>query len=837
MSRSRRLADLVLVLRIAARLLRRRRSWSSLAPLAFSSFTLTGIFVLFGALTLSSSQVAERDLGRFEHFAGFGTTSVRPGDGTVAEDLDAALRRAQAGDPMVSLVTLDGGTMPGMSGRSQLHLREASWQDRPFPERYALTRGRWARSPGEAVLVNAPASAPKLGQRLALLSGRVQLRLVGFADDKYYNATEALTSPGTWASLRSDIADDFPAFRATSVVFWSKGDPTLVLPALREGLAKHTSDSREQLDRALQASLTSKTSIVRDLPRYSLGELPLVYAVPSLLLPALATAVLLTLEAPWRRRTSRLLTGVGLRGSIVGLPLVVYTLLRAFGAVALGFVLGYPVGTAAAHIVGVAFDEPLGDIMFPWSPLVRSMLAAGLVVAAAFWAQAASRGQNATTSSLRHKRRGAVVTSGRHLTSVAALCLAMVLVSRLSDITDAMFVTGALSASLLLFSPEIVAWVLDKMPERDRRMTLALRQMRSNQPRVVFATVLLACVSGTAFGFVTLLDSMIRTSEAALAPSVQAGQLLVQDTSSLTNAPAGPIVRAVQEGSAPTQPPVELRRAFDSSGTFVTVAGGYKPLLVLDSSADAARLIGQPLTDPQQRTLENGGVVVWEGGVFPPGRAPDRTTMAGLKAPMQRADIPVSTAVVEPYRWRQGVDGVVLASTAKRWRVPVANGALLFTGLDRASVRRALRTVADRGLDTAAVDVYVEPEPPIPPTTLRISTLLTSLLMAGILVLLTRTQTHALRNHVANLIRIGLPPGWGRGVLVRQLVIMFGLGLTMGALMAGIPVLAFRLLVPSLILDVPWAEIVTLLIGVAGTIALVTWTGVRRLELTRGLEW
>lgn len=815
--------------RIALRLLRKRKAWASVLPLAFACWIITAMAVVFTGLTLSPAQVADRDVGIHDYSAGFGIATIKPGDDEAAVILGSATQSSGASHVMTSLVTLMAGQFPGQRGESQVRLREAVWTDKPFPTRYELTDGRWPRSAGEAVVLND--QTVETG-RISLLSNQIQLTVVGHAIDKYANAKELLTAPGTWKTFPPDAMKEFPGFTATPVVYWSGSEPDVVLQAMAESLSANP----ELLDRELRTaktddlvyylstSLLSRREAEADSPKYALTDLPILYGVPSLVLPGLGVCLMVAVEGQWRRRMVALLAKVGLSGSAVAQTTWWYFVIRAGFAVLLGTILGYPTGVFVTRAAVRVTGSPEGTYPLPWPTLVLLLVVAVVVCTVAIWSL--SREPKMTSRSWEARR-----TDARHLIAVAFLCASLYWTTRITDVGNAFLLMVFVSGGVLMMLPEIVSRILRLIPRQGRQSNLAFRQLLRYQGRATAAVALVTVVTATAFGFLTVFDSIARTASGQLSSPVARGQILLDRPDEAFRLPSKKVLDAVSHALGGDTGKI----IWSLSGTregHVSLAGDLKPIAIVQSTNELESLTQMSLSDDQSATLSDGGVLLWEGVAFPPGRAPDFVQLSDSKVA-----IGAETLTLPPYQWRQGSSGVVLSTTAEERGWDSTPESWIYVDVNAAQVDAALDSVSDRGLDTEMVTTYREPDPAIPPVELRVSAVLLTLMMAGVLLFIIKAQTDSLRVYLQTLSRIGLPPSWIRGVMIRQLACIFTMGLTLGFFMSGIPLLALRTLAPSIMVAIPWQEVLTILGSVAVTIALVSWVSLRRLQPAKALEW
>jgi hypothetical protein len=819
---------------MATLFMRRRLQPSLLSPLLVSGLFVVMVVTLFHSLTLTPRQVAERDFGRFDYSTTYAGIDIRPGQGGLTTALPRELGVRGVEDVAVTLTALDGGMLPGGSADDDVRITEAAWAARPFGGRYTLTQGRWPKSPGEVVVVSPPSELRAVDRRLSLLSGRVMLQVVGVADDRYYSEPEVLSAPGTWGALDPRLLDDFPAFSATASLYWSGASPRRVLPAFSAALARYSPLREQAITKRLVDSTSSRQESVADEPRYGLSDIPLVYSVPAIFLPILSVLLMIGLDSRWTRRTMRLLVQTGVTGWSATFAVFGYHVIRALVALVLGSCLGFGGGIIVGQLIAHYGDVLVSTPQFPMTTVARILVVALPVLGLAAFLHRRSVASSPEPPSTVPPREDATpdgyrLTWARHVLAAVAGGVAIFAVTRIDDSADAMMMAGAVAAVVLLTIPESVGVALRFMPAQGPRMTLAKRRMVHDRLRVYVGVALVAAVVGAAGGFVTLLDSIIRSSEASTHAKVLPGQLMVAHAGSTMVPPPQKVLEAVEKGTQTTLTPITLHQTLKGDEKVTVLEGGFAPLLAIDSVGEVERLIDRSLEHEEVRTLERGGALVWESETYP-GGAPASSALVRFDGSRTR-QIPLLEVQVPAAGWRDGREGLILTSTARDLGVPTSAGAVVFAPLSPRQVSSALQTVRNRGLNLASALTYTEPEPPIPPRTLRLSAGLLGGLVAGVLLLLSRAQASSLRSYAAQLVVIGLSPRWARMVLLLQLAGTLSLGLMLGGVIAVVPVVAFKLLEPALLISVPWLEILTLLTGLGLACVVTTWLSIRSFTL------
>jgi hypothetical protein len=136
-------------------------------------------------------------------------------------------------------------------------------------------------------------------------------------------------------------------------------------------------------------------------------------------------------------------------------------------------------------------------------------------------------------------------------------------------------------------------------------------------------------------------------------------------------------------------------------------------LMSVDSTADAARLLGRSLTAPEETLLSGGGMLTWHqpGQDPPPSNIEVQLTRGDGRDLSGRTRIRALQIVATEAGWRYGKEGLMLTRTAEDNHLPVTEGAVLVTNLrpadadelradveDAASTRRPSRRTVRRTL-------------------------------------------------------------------------------------------------------------------------------------------
>jgi len=826
----------VIALRLAARFARSSGLATSVSIVFSAAAFLLAMFIVLHTLTLSGSQIADRDLGRFGASVGYGALVARPGDRTVDARLARAAHAAGATGAVVSLTATDvqlSGT--ASAGPREVTLQEMPWASRPFPQRYALLAGRWPRRAGEVVLTDPADVSGSPGTSLPAFGGRTRFRVVGSADDRYARTSALLAAPGTWGTLDQGLAKRFPLLQAQAALYWSGNAPARVSAAVSSvaeagpGAVSvgDTLVTREQLASAREPTWISRT--------------PAGYTIPSLLLPFAAVALVFGLQDRRFRRNLRVLARLGVQRSLgvasLTLATTAWCLLALMAGALAGVVLGLGAKELIAHLRGV----PTGPIAGLAAPLLRLVGAVALaaVCAGLVLSVRAEVPDGSPTGSSTRSKRAARLKAGRHLLALAAWCLTVRVALQVDSPARAMVLAGVLTLAVLLLVPELVALLLRNLPEVGPRTRLSRRQLAADRHRVAAAITLLAVILGGSLGYLTLLETLVRTKDEQGYPDVLPGQVLVADRSSPLLPPSPEVLRTVAASSmARVRPALELRYLHELDGAgnakrSVSVEGAVESIVALDSINQVERLVSHRFTSHQAAVLREGGILRWADGAATPAgggagvrlavTADDRRTRPSI-------EVPAASVECEPAGWRAGTSGVLLTATARRLRLPVTGGATMYTGVPDSQAREVQQSIVRAGLDARTIQLYQRPPPAVPPAALGATAagLVVIALLASLLA--SRGQVRTLRGYLGRLISIGVPTRWARQVLLYQQVVIVLVATVLALFIAIPPAIVATMRISGFVMSVPATQILILVASVYAATCLAALEASRRLR-------
>lgn len=835
-------ASLRFCIRLAARFARSSAIARSTSIVFVAGLFLLAMFVTLQTLTLSGEQRAERDLGRFGASVGYGIVA-QPGDEAVVKDLLRAARKAGATDAMVSLIATDVQLASGGvgGGPRELTLQEAAWASLPFPDRYVLLSGRWPRRAGEVVVTDPEDVSAVPGMTLSALGGSAPFRVVGTADDRYARTSALLAAPGTWAGLSPQLVERFPLLEAQPVLFWSGSSASRVTAAFA-AVAKARGEAEVELG-AVADTLSTRDQVAASREETWISRTPAGYTVPSLLLPLGAVALVFGLSDRRLRRTLHVLTSLGIRRSVGVASLSLAVAGWCVIAASVGALAGTALGLGASELIAHLRGLPAGPVSGLAAPLLRLVGAvglgaacAGLVLFASGRATRAPRAGPASRPGRRGRGRGA-----RHLLAIAAWCATVLLSLQVDSPAKAMIVAGVLTVGVILLVPELVDLMLRMLPERGPRTRLSRRQLAADRHRAAAAVALLAVILGGSLGYITLLDTLVRTVDEQSYPDVLPGQLLVAGRNGGPEPPPRQVLDAVERSDrARRLPRFELRylngdldplgnprRAVSLEGT------SGESILALDSVAQVEQLVAHPLTSSQGMVLRRAGMLVWSdtasstGGTAAGARLAVTAGDARVGAPIE---VPAATVDSDKVEWRGGTSGVLLTSTARRFRLPVSTGATMYTGVSASQGRALQDAVIRAGLDAKTIRLYRAPPPAVPPAALLATAVGLVILALLASLVATRGQGRILRGYLGRLISIGLPVSWARQVLLYQQAVIVAVATVVGLLIALPPAIIATLRISGFVLSIPWTQILILIASIYAATFLAALHASRRLR-------
>lgn len=843
-----------LTTRLARRLARSRALARSVAIVFVAGLLVMGMFVTLRTLSLSGEQVAENELGRFGAKVGYGSgVSLPPGDATFLTDLRSRVHDTGATDARTVLSATDVqlNTTPARN----VTALESDWASRPYPERYELLSGEWPSRPGEVAVTEPDDVRTPVGETLTVL-GDVRLKVVATVDDRAADTTNLLLGPGTWAGLDPALSKGFPVLTAQLDLMWAGDRQQQVVDAFtaaartwaeRGGDSPEAAALREDGQNTVATTLVTRDQLVARPQKTWIEKTPAGYTVPSLLVPAAAVLLVFGLNGRRFRRTTASLTSVGVPRTTAALAPALAALAWSLAAAVCGAVAGVAVGLGARLLISHLRDSPAGpldDLASPALRLVAVVLVTGLIAGAVLArtrrdepAPPPAENDDAPATARPAARRA---RDARHLLAVAAWCATVVYAGWVDSPAHAMILTGILITAVLLIIPEVFSGVLKLLPEGGPRRRLVRRQLAGDRSRAGAALAVLTVLFGASLGYVTLLDTLIRTAEKQSYPSVLAGQVLLAGTGSDTFPPGKTLLHTVDaSGTLDGLPRTETRYLLDGDPDDPRMAsrkGSDGSLLTAADTTDVERLIGRRLDPAQTALLRDGGLLVWAHAPDAPTGANTRTSLVvrqGDKILGTTAELPTASVEVAPAEWRTGSDGIMLRATADALELPIqTHGPIMVTGVPDIDARALQQAVVNAGMDAGAVLIHVEPDDPVPPAALLATAVGLVVLALAAVLAATRSQTRILRRYLARLIAVGIPPRWARQVLLCQHAVLIAVSTLLGLLIAVVPTVVLAFQISGFVLSVPWWQLAVLAAATYAAALLAAVLSAHKLRVT-----
>ncbi|TQM85391.1 hypothetical protein FHX81_7871 [Saccharothrix saharensis] len=784
----------------APRFLRDRTALRASAVVFVVAAFLVAVHVVLQAFSLSGEQVAERDLGEFDAAVGLGAVAaVRPGDGALAEDVRDAVRAAGTPDAAVSVVSVD--VQLAVPDPPRTPFVEADWVSGFFTGRYALTAGRWPTAPGEIAVTGTGTIDVGLGEALPVLADKASFTVVGVAEDRYEPGPGLLAAPGTWAALDPALAESFPSLSASVTAYWSGGDDADVLRRLTAVPARYEVDPSE----AIASSLRTRGSLTSAERESWVDRTPAAYSVPAVVLPLAAVLLLFGLCDRRFRRNADVLTSLGIRPARAAVNVATPAVVWAFSAVIAGVLAGVALGLVGRAVVDGLVHPPLSPMPSPAEPALHlvavTTVGSAVGLALLWWRTAGSAIRNTGQA-----RKAAVVLLG---------LVAAVQAWWVDSLVGVMVFAGTITVCVSLLTPELVARVVRAVPGDDPRTRLA--RARLLRDRHVPATVaILAAVVGNLVGFAILVDSITTGEQSRSSADVAPGQVVLNGRGGYLQPPS-PAVVDVARSSVPEHEPVSLRYlgADDESVTFQRDDWGF--VLALDTPDQVASLIGRPLRAPERDSLVAGGLVLWEEG-------DDRVLVRSVRGRVVATTSPLPAAVADfpAVAWKDGTRGVVLSSTARDLRLPLADGAVFYSGVSDEAARAIREAVLRAGLDPKEVLVHEEPARVVTPIAVRASVVALGLLTLVTTLVVSWGRAGTLRGHARLLRALGIPVAWTRRVLLLEQASVTFLSSALAALITVPPLLVAVVRLPGFVPAVPWPWVAVILTTFVASTAITT---------------
>lgn len=784
--------------RFAWRLVRSTALRRSATALAVVIAGLLCLFVLQSAFTLTGSQLAERDLGRFDN--SLQLSSSTPARERPAEMVEAAKAAAAADATGVQteLTSLDIYTAAARARHGSYIERD--WSGNPFPDRFRLLDGRWPTEAGEVAVtaaVEVDGASAQPGDVLPVLSGLAQVVTVGVIEDRFATSSpRLLAAPGTFAGFDLLLVSQrFQALDVRGSIWWNGGTAESVAKAVA-----HAVPGAQVLERTERQRVQATVR-----PNFA-DTYPLGWKIPALALPLLCALAIFGTAIHGLRRTITTMRSTGVSrvqvtASVTSAATLALVIAAIFGAV-VGTILGVVLRPVLGHF-SQAPIAPFPDTL-PTLRLLFGMCVIACPIGAA-WIYVSQRGHQ---TDRRHTRKFALPRSSsvRHVTAISAAVVAVGSSGLpLSDVAGAMIWIGLLAGGLFLLTPEIVRGCLRLVPTSQLRGRLARRHLAEHRGRTVLSVITLATALGLPLAFATVLATMIQTDEADRVSRVAEGQvrILSEGATAPPSKTVAFVTRKLGDKVGPPVPVYELETAEDSVG----VDGlGLGSVMAVDTPEDLGLLNNEPLSRTQTDTLNEGGILY--------GAIGSHETLDLL---FQISSKPVAklpaAAIKLDSTWSASHVGVVLTGTAQDLKLPVSTSDVVFVDVSDRDRDRVEDAVATAGLDPYFVRVFHEPKPTKAPPAFYVALVALCLIVVGATAFVARAHATSLRRVLGSLVAVGVPARWAKSVVLLELSILLGIGVLLASIVAGPITAAAVARLPGFDLTLPWDWFVLITAG------------------------
>lgn len=784
------------------RLLLGRRLLPSLAIPFVIGLVFTATYWVANGFALSGQQIAQRELGRFDHAV---TLDVAPGDlgPTSLERVGRELRSRGIGDASVGVASTDvrpDQLAPSTIGGPQRVLSFAETANMPtaLPARYRLLSGRWPRASGDVILSTA------LRDRLSAntfsaFGGMASFRVVGTFTDRFAtDATAILASPGTWEAIPARTAKAF-APEGTLEVRWNGPVTASTVDSVARSvlkLAPPPDGNRPPTDRA---------ALVRTRDRSLSDDQRLLFAFPLALLSAMAGIAVVRSNRRWSRAYVQRCRDVGLPPGRVGLVITGVLTIGVMAAVAVGLAAGAVVGWALRRwALPVVLTQPLG----PMRSLAPIIVAALVMIALTLLAC----GVDLLASGVRRRLIGKVIDEVpwaliRRVLAVLAVLRGIQVAGRSAVRFDDLGGTGVLiTAASVLIAPDLLSVARLCLSRRHPRGMLARRMIEADRGGLALVTMIVAASIAFPVTMSSYNASARLSNDAGFVSVVPPHQLWVDGTNSTADPrPVASMIAA----ALPQVSPLALR----NTSAFVYPTDG-KPventsIATVASAEDLVSLLGGGRLIRQMATYVSGGGVAFLDGPARPIHRRDPDAAGSIDLPERAFDAQL-TEFAAPFA------GIMLASTALEAGLTSVPLATVFPGVSQTEIDTSIAAVRDAGLDIRLLKFSTPPvhTGPTPQSYFALGGLL--VLASFLLIGLMRAVGERMRERAGQLLAIGFRRRWSASVAALQLGLAVLAGLATGMVGSTAAVWIFASApAQAMLLDIPTGFIALTLAVVA----------------------
>lgn len=823
----------------------RRVSVASLLIAGIPAAFLAASLLVVAATNLSPAQTRDRDFGRFDAFAGYGTIQICPGNYGPTGGVLRAARAAGVQEAAVNITAPDF-YVSGLDA-PKARFNEAAWDTHPFPARYQVLNGRWPAKAGE-VAVSGDDKA-RVGDALRVYASD-PLEVVGVVDDLYSRQPVVLAGPGTWGNLSSTLADRYVSMRGQPVFTWRGGDNEKVQAAMSRSIERAkpgeacASVDPASFDESFGAAPHKESA--RALPWAE--KLPLAYSTPLALLPSLTALLALVASDKRRRRLEKVGDALGLPRTMLSVPHFASTLVWAVVAVIIGFFAGLIVMRVAQPLAASAAGRPVDLNVDFWPTLLQYVAVfagSGTVGALAFLRRSEVRDRTVSVpgeTPARSRRFRLPIAEARRLAALASVCWAVAKATSVTQPGELLTATTAAMIAVLFLLPDLLDAVLRPRRQRAWDRTIAYERLRANRGSAIASVCAVAITTGITFGYLVLLQSWLQSAEGDRPPAVASGEVLITDRASNLFDPPDAAVQKVRSTLPVHARNVELEWSLDvtENGDLIdslSLDDDIKPFFVASDVWAAQLIVGHELTQAEQAMLSDGGALVWQGSSAAGKPGDDTIVRVGSSGSVSYRGPKSATArttQVPAAEWRYSAGGVMLRAAFAGDAIPTESGAILYAGVSAADVKDIRRVVEQAGVDPDTVLTFRASSRVVPALVLPGLAVALAALNFLLCAAATWSTARESRSLTSALIAIGVPPRRGRRIILWQCLVLNAVALGVGFALAAIPVIGIPLLLPGYEVSVPWTDIATL--GAAIAIGMIASTLLATTRLRAGAK-
>jgi hypothetical protein len=820
-------------LRLGWRLLTRRDLLQALAVVAIPMAILLTLFMTVSSLTLSPSQYSASKFGRFAGLVELGgtpkTSSHLPPESVVREF--AAYAPAGQSALVVSSYDVTFAGMPAFTGTNYI---EADWARQPFGQEFTVLAGRMPRRAGEIAVARGLVSKP-LGRVVTAVSSHARLRIVGVISDRFSRvSSDVLAAPGTWASFdwrrlnRGGFSVDPTAQILGNFHSW---DRLAVLSARYQASNRGGGGSDFE-------TVNNRALVAANPPESFVQSEPLLYRVPATALAALCPLLLLGLRGRRARRWTGILRATGVRTVSADVAVMGGSALLVLVAVPVGAILGEVLGLLVRPLVNQVGNEPLSP---PASVLAESVRFAAVAIAVTLAASVAMSSQQRLRSvreMLVRRPPARLVTGARWIVILLAVCAVSFFASTGESGTNNTQASVMLAVAACLAIPDLLQVIRRASRGRGVRWRLVSSRLMIDVAKscAVCATLVVGLgpfvalssenTANQAFQRASW-DYQIPLGQVAVgSPPGGKSHLVDQQASKLVQHATGQQPIQVMELSSSPYYAVNPRYAMLAPDGRAPQQG--QSLLAVNSLAALRQLLGTRLT-PRAAAVAAGGGVLQFGPA--PARAPIGIVQeANQGVALRRLTAPKAVASIEnDHGWAEQGTGFVLASTARRLRLPMYTYYDAFTHISSAESRKLTKIMAAAGLPP---QVLLQPsafQAASEPPALVYGRYGILLLLAVVMTIAIGSTARSLRKESRSLVAIGVRGSWARRALALQSLTLTVIGLLGGLLVGGISFGIYTARIPGAPVAVPAVQLAIVAGGAIMIAMLTTWVFGRRL--------